>query len=101
MSMRYKSKILSAVHEAMQDAHDAGVISKKTMREFDDGCLTEVPAMTAQDIQGLREREGGESGGSGAAPQCGGEAGGRVGAGAEEAERSVAQIARHRQSQGP
>jgi putative transcriptional regulator len=58
MSKKYKSKIFAAVHEAMQDAYDAGVISKKTMREFDDGCLTEVQEMTPQDIQGLREREG-------------------------------------------
>ena len=28
MTMTYKSKILAAVHEAMADAHDVGVIDK-------------------------------------------------------------------------
>lgn len=58
MAKVYKSKILAAVHEAMQDAHDVGVIDKTTMREFDGSCLTEVEPLTAGDVAALREREG-------------------------------------------
>ena len=54
----YKSKILAAVHEAMQDAHDVGVLDKKTMREFDASCLTEVEKLSPKDVVALREREG-------------------------------------------
>ena len=54
----YKSKIAAVVHEAMQDAYEAGAIDKKTMREFDESCLTEVEPMTADEVRALREREG-------------------------------------------
>jgi putative transcriptional regulator len=46
------------VHEAIQDAHDIGIVDKKTMREFDASCLTEVRNLSAGDIAALREREG-------------------------------------------
>lgn len=54
----YKSKIMAAVHEAMQDAHEAGVIDKKTMREFDEACLTPVEKLSPKEVVALREREG-------------------------------------------
>ena len=54
----YKSKILAAVHEAMQDAHEVGVLDKKTMREFDTSCLTQVEKLSPKDVVALREREG-------------------------------------------
>jgi putative transcriptional regulator len=55
---RYKSKILASVHGAMQDAFDAGVIDKKTMRHFDESCLTETEPMTPRQLIALRKREG-------------------------------------------
>lgn len=58
MAKAYKSKIMAAVHEAMQDAHEAGVIDKRTMRKFDESCLTTVERLTAKDLVALREREG-------------------------------------------
>ena len=58
MPKTYKSKILAAVREAMQDAHDVGVIDKKMMREFDASCLTEVAMLSPKDVVALREREG-------------------------------------------
>lgn len=58
MTKTYKSKILASVHEAMDDAHDVGVIDKTTMREFDAACLTEVEKLSAKEIVALREREG-------------------------------------------
>jgi putative transcriptional regulator len=58
MPKKYKSKVFAAVHEAMADAHDAGLIDKKTMREFDASCLTEAEPMTGPEVVALRTREG-------------------------------------------
>jgi putative transcriptional regulator len=54
---RYKSKIAAAIHETMRGAHKAGVIGKRTMREFDALCLARVEALSADEIRALRERE--------------------------------------------
>lgn len=53
----YKSEALAAVHEMMEGFHQSGAIDKQTMREFDDGCLTAVEALTPQEIRSIRERE--------------------------------------------
>ncbi len=53
----YKSDAYAAIHETMAGMYDAGVIDKKTMREFDEACLTPVHAFSATDIKALRERE--------------------------------------------
>jgi putative transcriptional regulator len=37
--------------------YKAGVIDKRTMREFDEGCLTPVHRFTPAEIKALRERE--------------------------------------------
>ena len=54
----YRSKIAAAGHEAMSDAYEIGIIDKKTMREFDKSCLTEVEPLAPEDVVALREREG-------------------------------------------
>jgi putative transcriptional regulator len=41
MAIKHKSRIASVVHEAASDAHEAGVMDKTTMREFDLLCLRE------------------------------------------------------------
>ena len=48
---KYESKIAGAVHEAMQDAFEAGVIDKRTMRDFDHRCLTKAKPLSAREIQ--------------------------------------------------
>jgi putative transcriptional regulator len=53
----YKSDAYAAIHESMDALHQIGAISKKTMREFDETCLTPVAAIPAQSIRALRERE--------------------------------------------
>ena len=58
MPRKYKSKIAAAVHEAMQDAYDIGLLDKKTMREFDESCLTTVGRFSPKQIKKIREREG-------------------------------------------
>ena len=83
MTKTCKSKILASVHEAMQDAHDVGVIDKTTMREFDTACLTEVAKLSPEEIVALREREGVSQAVLALHLKCCGEARGRVGARAE------------------
>ena len=51
MPKKYKSKIAAAVHEAMQDAYDIGLLDKKTMREFDESCLTMVGPLSPKHIK--------------------------------------------------
>ena len=36
---------------------EAGVITRQTMRQFDDSCLTPVHEFSAEEIRALRERE--------------------------------------------
>ena len=57
MSKAYRSDALAAIHEAASDLHDAGVMRKRTLREFDELCLTPVRPMTAAEIRALRARE--------------------------------------------
>jgi len=53
---RYKSRLLSAVHETARDLNKLGVIDKHTMREYDFLCIEPVPAYSAEQIRSLRER---------------------------------------------
>ncbi len=53
----YRSEIAGAVHEMISGAHDAGVVSRETLRSFDEACLAPVPVIEGDDIRALRERE--------------------------------------------
>jgi putative transcriptional regulator len=53
----YRSEIAAAVHEMMSDAHDAGVVSRATLRSFDEACLEPAPNLDGAKIRALRERE--------------------------------------------
>ncbi len=57
MTKQYRSEALAAAHEAAQGLAEAGVMSKRTMRKFDEMCLTPVRDMTPDDIRALRLRE--------------------------------------------
>lgn len=54
---KYKSHIKEAIHEIATGLHSVGMIDRKTMREFDDSCLTPIHDFSADDIRALRERE--------------------------------------------
>lgn len=53
----YRSPVFAAIHETAEDLHDAGVMDKKTMRHFDELCLTPVKPLTPRQIAAIRERE--------------------------------------------
>ena len=57
MTKQYGSEVLASVHEAALDLAEAGLMSKQTMRKFDEMCLTPVKDMTPADIRALRLRE--------------------------------------------
>ena len=58
MKKQYRSRVLASVHETAEGLTSAGVMSKQTMREFDELCLTPVRPLTAEEIRDLRKREG-------------------------------------------
>ena len=49
-------KILDTVHGTAKGLHKAGVMGTKTMREFDELCLTPVKNLSAAQIKRLRTR---------------------------------------------
>jgi len=58
MKKQYRSDVMASIHETAEGLHMAGVMSKHTMRKFDEACLTPVRALSAKEIRDLREREG-------------------------------------------
>lgn len=57
MAKQYKSEALAAAHEAVMGLAEAGLVSKRTIRAFDEMCLTPVEEMSPADIRALRIRE--------------------------------------------
>ena len=53
---KYKSRLLSSVHETAQDLHELGFIDKRKMREYDFFCVDPVSAYSAEQIRSLRDR---------------------------------------------
>ncbi len=54
---KYVSDVAATVHEFMDDIYRAGGIDKKTMRWFDERCLTTVRPLEAAEIKAIRKRE--------------------------------------------
>lgn len=55
--MKYKSDAFAAIHETASSLHDAGLLDKKTMREFDEACLTPVTPLSGDEIRAIRLQE--------------------------------------------
>ena len=49
MTRQYESELLASVHETALGMTDAGVICKRTMKAFDEMCLTPVEEMAPED----------------------------------------------------
>jgi putative transcriptional regulator len=58
MTRRYKSEMRAALHDTVEGLHRIGLVDKRTMRHFDERCLTKVDKLSARQIVELREREG-------------------------------------------
>jgi putative transcriptional regulator len=57
MNKQYRSDSLAAVHETALGLLDAGVMDKRTMKAFDEMCLTPVENLTPEQIRRIRLRE--------------------------------------------
>ena len=57
MTKKYRSEVLAAVHEMMEGLHEVGTIDKRTMRDFDETCLSPVEDLAPEEIKAIRERE--------------------------------------------
>lgn len=57
MARRYRSDALAAVHETAAGLHEAGVIDRRSMKAFDDLCLTPIEPLTPTQIRRIRMRE--------------------------------------------
>jgi putative transcriptional regulator len=58
MRKRYRSAVMASVHETAEGLDAAGILEKRTMREFDELCLTPVRTLKPGEIRALRMREG-------------------------------------------
>ena len=57
MTKQYKTDALAAVHETALGLTEAGVMAKRTMKVFDETCLTPVEDMAPERIRETRLRE--------------------------------------------
>jgi putative transcriptional regulator len=57
ISPKSENDILATVHRTAVGLHQAGLVDKATMREFDALCLTPVESLAPDEIRALRERE--------------------------------------------
>ena len=58
MKRKYKSEALAALHESMSGLHEIGIIPAKTMRQFDQSCLTEIHPIAPKEIIEIRAKTG-------------------------------------------
>ena len=58
MRKQYRSPLMASIHETAEGLHAAGVMDKRTMRDFDEVCLTPVQPLKPTEIRALRLREG-------------------------------------------
>ena len=57
MTKQYRGEPLAAAHETALGLRDAGVMAKRTMKVFDEMCLTPVEDMAPERIREIRLRE--------------------------------------------
>jgi len=55
---QYRSSLMASIHETAEGLNAAGVMDKRTLREFDELCLTPVQPFAPEEIRALRLREG-------------------------------------------
>lgn len=50
----YKSEVSASIHETVSGLYEAGVVDKRTMKRFDETCLTPVQPLTPSEIKEIR-----------------------------------------------
>ena len=56
--MKYRNRRLETLHKTAEALREVDALDKATMRDIEAFCLTKVEALSGEDIQALREREG-------------------------------------------
>ena len=57
MKKQYLSPLMASINETAEGLYGAGAMDKRTMREFDELCLTPVRPLKPREIRALRLRE--------------------------------------------
>lgn len=57
MAKQYKSDVYAAIHQTMEDIHEAGLVDKITMKKFDESCLVPVEELPPEEIRRIRESQ--------------------------------------------
>src|ERR1035437_3119715 len=55
---QYRSSLMASIHETAEGLHACSLMDKRTLREFDELCLTPVQPLAPEEIRALRLREG-------------------------------------------
>jgi putative transcriptional regulator len=51
MGKLYRSRIIAAIHETVEDLRGAGLVARRTMRGFYAACLMSVRRLSAEEIR--------------------------------------------------
>lgn len=54
MSKKYKNDVMASIHETASELREAGLMGKRTMKQFKELCLTEVQELTPDEIRAIR-----------------------------------------------
>ncbi|HKM99187.1 MAG TPA: DNA-binding transcriptional regulator [Candidatus Binataceae bacterium] len=57
-SKQYRTPLMASIHETAEGLHAAGVMNRRTMRKFDEMCLTPVRRLKPREIRTIRLNEG-------------------------------------------
>ena len=57
MKKQYRSPLMASIHETAEGLHSAGILDKRTMRDFDTSCLTPLLPLDPDQIRAIRIRE--------------------------------------------
>ena len=52
----YRSEIAEAVHSMVEDFEQVGLVTKQTMRRFDESCLVKAEAIAPEEIRAIRQK---------------------------------------------
>jgi putative transcriptional regulator len=55
---KYHSPLMASIHETVEGLHSAGLVTKQSMRELDELCLTPIRPLKPEEIRTIRLREG-------------------------------------------
>ena len=56
MARQCRSDVMASIHEMAENLHAAGTMDKRTLRQFDEACLTPVRSLTAAEIRAPARR---------------------------------------------